>query len=231
MSTYLYKSLIYIREHRFAFLLFGLIQHLYIGMTGLDTGLYETVVWPVNMVVLGIASLGVFNRSKRWAKALGILLLIIVFSTPLLLPIFGYSTGIVQFMSISYLFYFLYIAWGIKDCLFRPRSMTNEVIFASASGYFLLIEIASFLMMYFYAGDANSFRGIDGTSIATVYMDFVYFETITQSTVGFGDITPVAYAPRLASAFLAAVGQLYLVLLVGVIISRYAGHRSNRSNG
>lgn len=230
MSSYIYKSLIYIRERRFAFLLFGLIQHLYIGMTGLDTGLYETVVWPINMVVLGIASLGVFNRTKRWAKILGITLLLVVFATPLILPAFKYSPEVIQFISIAYLMFFLYIAWGIKDCLFRPRSMTNEIIFASASGYFLLIEIAAFLMMFFYAGNPDSFTGVDGKSIATVYMDFVYFETITQSTVGFGDITPVHYAPKLASAFIAAVGQLYIVMLVGVIISRYAGHRMDDSN-
>lgn len=227
MVSAFYKSLIYIQQHKFAFLLFGLIQHLYIGMTGISHQFYESYMWPITMVVLGICSVGVFNRTKLWAKALGYFLLFGVMGTSVIFPIFGYEVIVVQTISMMYTAYFLYIAWGIRDCLFRPRTMSNDIIWASASGYFLLIEITVFWLMFFYAGDSSAITGINDTAIPTVYMDMVYFATVSQSTVGFGDITPVLPAARLTSAFMAAVGQLYIVLLVGVLISRYAGNRSS----
>lgn len=225
MSTYFYRSLIYIRENKFAFLLFGLIQHLYIGMTGISHQVYESYMWPITMVVLGVCSIGVFNRTKLWAKAIGYILLFGVMGTSVVFPVFGYSVAVVQTISLMYMAYFLYIAWGIRDCLFRPRTMSNDIIWASASGYFLLIEITVFWLMFFYAGDPTAIMGIDASAIPNVYMDMVYFATISQSTVGYGDISPVLPAARLTAAFMAAVGQLYIVLLVGVLISRYAGRR------
>ena len=47
----------------------------------------------------------------------------------------------------------------------------------------------------------------------------VYFSFITLTTVGYGDIAPVARAARMTSVIEALFGQLYLVTIVAVIVS------------
>ncbi len=47
----------------------------------------------------------------------------------------------------------------------------------------------------------------------------VYFSFITLTTVGYGDIYPIAGAARMTSVLEALFGQLYLVTIVAVIVS------------
>lgn len=58
----------------------------------------------------------------------------------------------------------------------------------------------------------------------------VYFSFITLTTVGYGDIAPVASAARMTSALEALFGQLYLVTIVAVIVSN-VGARGPRRLG
>ena len=53
----------------------------------------------------------------------------------------------------------------------------------------------------------------------------VYFSFITLTTVGYGDIAPVAAAARMTSVLEALFGQLYLVTIVAVIVSNVAPRR------
>jgi voltage-gated potassium channel len=53
----------------------------------------------------------------------------------------------------------------------------------------------------------------------------VYFSFITLTTVGYGDIAPVARAARMTSVLEALFGQLYLVTIVAVIVSNVGARR------
>lgn len=53
----------------------------------------------------------------------------------------------------------------------------------------------------------------------------VYFSFITLTTVGYGDIAPVAAAARMTSVIEALFGQLYLVTIVAVIVSNVGARR------
>ena len=56
----------------------------------------------------------------------------------------------------------------------------------------------------------------------------VYFSFITLTTVGYGDIAPVANASRMTSVLEALFGQLYLVTIVAVIVSNVGAGRVRR---
>jgi hypothetical protein len=56
----------------------------------------------------------------------------------------------------------------------------------------------------------------------------VYFSFITLTTVGYGDIAPVASTARMTSVLEALFGQLYLVTIVAVIVSNVAPRRMRR---
>ena len=56
----------------------------------------------------------------------------------------------------------------------------------------------------------------------------VYFSFITLTTVGYGDIAPIAAAARMTSVLEALFGQLYLVTIVAVIVSNVGAMRVRR---
>jgi voltage-gated potassium channel len=59
----------------------------------------------------------------------------------------------------------------------------------------------------------------------------VYFSFITLTTVGYGDIAPIAAAARMMSVLEALFGQLYLVTIVAVIVSNVVPRRMQRAGG
>ena len=60
---------------------------------------------------------------------------------------------------------------------------------------------------------------------ADKHAEEVYFSFITLTTVGYGDIVPIAAAARMTSVFEALFGQLYLVTIVAVIVSNVGAGR------
>jgi hypothetical protein len=62
-------------------------------------------------------------------------------------------------------------------------------------------------------------------------VDFTYFSYVTLSTVGYGDFTAVNPMPRMLSAIEGLMGQLYLVTVVAVAVSRVRTRRSQRPEG
>jgi voltage-gated potassium channel len=58
----------------------------------------------------------------------------------------------------------------------------------------------------------------------------VYFSFITLTTVGYGDIAPIASAARMMSVLEALFGQLYLVTIVAVIVSNVGAGRMRRGD-
>ena len=49
--------------------------------------------------------------------------------------------------------------------------------------------------------------------------DYVYFSFITQTTVGYGDLTPAVGLPRTMAVLQALAGQIFLVVLVARLVS------------
>ena len=56
-------------------------------------------------------------------------------------------------------------------------------------------------------------------------VDFTYFSYITIATVGYGDLTPANPLPRMLAAIEGLTGQLYLVTVVAVAVSRVRTRR------
>jgi hypothetical protein len=60
-------------------------------------------------------------------------------------------------------------------------------------------------------------------------VDFTYFSYITLATVGYGDLTPANPLPRMLAAVEGLTGQLYLVTVVAVAVSRVRTRRDRAS--
>jgi hypothetical protein len=212
----------FIHKYKYELLLLALIQHLFTGIVLTDMDFYIRVVWPINMVLLGIASIGVFFGKSKTKNFIRIFLVFLVFFFPVCLPFLGTQPYFMAALNITYVFFFGFIFWEVLKFLMKPSYIDTDVIVASACGFFLLLEISVFLMQLFLYQNTSSFKGIDLSSGASAYIDLVYFCSITFTSIGFGDITPNSTQTKLITSFLGIVGQFYSVVLVGILISKFS---------
>lgn len=214
--------LVFLYKRKYELLLFALIQHLFIGIFLQDLAFYSAVIWPLNMVILGFASVGVFIEKGRWKNIVKTILFLMVLALPICLPFFGNLPYYFFVLNIIYVFFFVFIFWEVLKFLIKPSYINADIISASACGYFLIIEISVFLFQFLFYQNPNSFKGISTASNAETYIDLVYFSSITLTSIGFGDITPNAYYTKLATSFFGIVGQFYSVVLVGILLSKFS---------
>ncbi|WP_257666268.1 potassium channel family protein [Parapedobacter tibetensis] len=193
-----------------------------------DLPFYTKVIWPINMLVLGVASIGVFLKKGKWKNTARNLLFILVFALPLGLPFVANATLFMEIASIIYVVFFVFIFWEIIRFLIKPGYVNLDIISASACGYFLLIEMCAFLMQFLFYHNSTSFTNVSTASTASTYIDFVYYSTITFTTIGYGDITPSTHHTKLAASLFGVIGQFYSVVLIGILISKFAANQEKK---
>ena len=220
----------FLHTYKYEILLAALIQHLFIGVFLTDLAFYTKVLWPINMVILAVASTGVFIEKGKWKKRLKIMLSFVAVAFPLSVPFFGNNPIFMTALNLSLAVFYLYIFIEVLRYLVKPSYVNRDIITAAACGYFLIIEISVFVLQHFYYANPNSFKGLETTfsleNSAKVFIDLVYYCTITLTSIGFGDITPNTHVTKLLTSFLGITGQFYSVVLVGILISKFTSSNS-----
>ncbi len=218
----------FLQHYKYELLLAALLLHLFIGIVLSDLDFYTTVIWPINMLLLGIASVGIFIEKGKWKNIIRLVLFVLVLLLPFTVPFLKRAPQMMPLLSIIYVAFFVFIFWEVLRFLVKPGYINTDIISASACGYFLLIEIMVFGMQAIFYSNPLSFKGIDMSSPAATYMDLVYFCSITITSIGFGDILPNAYFTKLITSFFGVAGQFYTVVLVGILISKFSSKTNDK---
>jgi len=215
------KVILYFGRHKYEVLLIALIQHLFIGIFLTDLDFYTRVIWPVNMLLLGLGSIFIFTGKHSWRHWFRDLHFIVVLLLPIGIPFFKDVPWYFTFLNINYVVFFVFLFSELFRFLLKPGYINSDIISASACGYFLLIEISVFLLQTCEYFNPQSFKGIDTSSPAGIFTDLVYFCSITFTSIGFGDITPNHHITKLITSFIGIAGQFYTVVLVGILLSKF----------
>ena len=218
-----------LRQYRYELLLLTLIFHLYIGIFVFDLTFYQSYLWPLNMILLGVASIGIFYKADRKRKNLKNVLTFLVIAMPLALSNIAFIPHLMTIISAVYTVFFIFILIEVLRFLFRPDYSNVDVVSAAACGFFLLIEIATFLLQAIFYEDKTSLLHVSTLHNSATFMDLVYFSSITVTTIGFGDITPATHNTKLVVSLIGVLSQLYTVLLVGILISKFSSAKSAKS--
>ena len=219
------KLLEFFGRRKYEVLLAALLQHLFIGIFITDHNNYRDVIWPINMLLLGLACTGIFIGKDKWKSWIKNLLFILVVLFPIGISFVKDVRFYFEVLNIVYVLFFIFIFYEVLKFLLKPSYIDTDVISAAACGYFLLIEISVFLLQLLIYNNPHSFKGVDMTGSASIYMDLVYFSSISMTSIGFGDIVPTAPNTKLVASIMGIAGHFYTVVLVGIIISKFTSRK------
>jgi voltage-gated potassium channel len=109
------------------------------------------------------------------------------------------------------------VPWVIVRALWHRKVVDVRTVLGAVCIYVLLGMVFAFL--YAAIDSLSSGPFFVQTSNPTT-PDFLYFSYITQTTVGYGDLTARGDLGRALSVLEAMFGQLYLVTVIAVLVSR-----------
>ena len=188
--------------------------------------LFSSSVYARSAVDLGITAV-FFTAiyvvsSSRKHYIIGMILMI-----PTLLLIWGvkfYRVETLELISlIGSALFFCFIAWLILADIFRTKLVTLDIIAAGISVYLFFGNICGFIYTIIGRVDPNAFTipattaSYLGDSLADV-SSAMYFSFVTLTTLGYGDITPINDFARSLAFLEAAMGQIYLTVLIASLV-------------
>ena len=113
------------------------------------------------------------------------------------------------------------VPWVIARALWRRRVIDIRTVLGAVCIYVLLGMLFAFV---YAAIDALSSGPFFVQTAHATTPDFLYFSYITQTTVGYGDFTASGDLGRALAVVEAVTGQLYLVTVIAVLVSRFSNN-------
>ncbi|QEY31960.1 two pore domain potassium channel family protein [Synechococcus sp. RSCCF101] len=176
------------------------------------------------------------RRSTRLYRTLGVSTLVAMWIW-LLTPVKLLISGLPLVVLLA-----LYVGWSVMrlvERLAQERQVTGDVLTGAAAGYLLLGLASALLVTTLETIQPGSFSSLlSEAETARIQEGFVqeaavirstavftrlnYFAFVCLSTVGFGDITPSTPPAQMLSVAISVIGPLYLAVVMGVLIGRYA---------
>jgi len=112
--------------------------------------------------------------------------------------------------------FFGYTVVIIFSHIFREREVTADLIMGAVCVYFFLGLMWSSVFSVLESIQPGSFQF--GHGHAGDVLSFTYYSFVTQTTLGYGDITPITAPARSFSLLEAVIGQLYLAVLIARLV-------------
>ncbi len=108
------------------------------------------------------------------------------------------------------------IAIGVVRQMRIRRGVTLQAVFGVLSIYVL---IGMFFAAVYLAIDQLTSGPFFAGGVIPTPQDFQYFSFVTQTTVGYGDLTATTSLGRTFAVFEALIGQIYLVTIVAALMA------------
>ena len=213
---------IYSETYRFEFLLFALIMVIFNKIFFFSDSFYSRFIWPANLILLGVASMGISPEKGGVIRGLKIGLFLLTLAVPLFSATVFESSDLSLSALTCYLIFYLIVFTDVMRQVIKSPQVNGSVILGTLSGFLLLIVISTFTYLLLDFIQIHSFANIPEGNIPAKYQPISYFSIITLTSIGYGDILPVTDNSRLLSAFWGVAGQFYMVAVVGIIISKFS---------
>ncbi len=120
--------------------------------------------------------------------------------------------------------FFLIIVIQLIHQVARSKIVNRDVILESINGYLLMGLSGSIL--FALVGRIQEHAFSFSNSPTHLFSESIYFGFITQTTIGFGDITPVSELARLLTITMGISGQLYIAIIIAMLVGKYLSQQN-----
>jgi len=134
-----------------------------------------------------------------------------------------------EFFYIGGILFVLFVIANLLRFVLRAPSVNTKVLCASISAY-LLLSLAWTLGYWLVAElvpGAFAFNASSAGDTSINGFNGLYFSIITLTTLGYGDITPVAKVARMLAAMESMTGLLYVAILIARLVAIQAAPKSD----
>jgi voltage-gated potassium channel len=209
---------IFIKKNRFLLLLAAAFLYLVLPAFFSKSFFFE-IVMLVAMSFLFIQSLfAVFDNTRHLVTAFSIGLVILLLSWA---DYFGDSQVMMTIRLSSYVLFFSFIMYGLFKIIFTTRKVSPNLISVAIVVYLMfgIIGGALALLIKMYHPEAYS---LPEQEFPSELLNFTYYSFVTLTTLGYGDIYPLAPESQTLAYLMAIIGQFYIAVIVALLVSKFA---------
>ncbi|MEE8295653.1 MAG: ion channel, partial [Sphingomonadales bacterium] len=193
-------------------------------------GFVEGMFWANRLLDLGL--FGVFIFGALTVKTEKRLFLPLIFFAGLAIITRGVLWFIEEvWVASAYLFstgtFLLFILFVFSRDVFLTKKIDANIIYGSVCIYFFFGTLMAIVYMTIVVLNPGAFAfpfepSENASSIEISQLrNLFYYSFVTQTTLGFGDITPVAPIAKNLSILQAITGQLYIAILIARLMGLY----------
>lgn len=216
------KIIHFLSNSCYEILLISLFFHLYGSIFFNDLHFYGTYIRIINTIFLYFASTNSFFHRKNTISKRSIILIIITLILNLIFLFKNNNLIIKEIREFYVLIFMILTLYNTAKFLLMPNRFDKALISASVVGYMLIIEVAvRVFLILFLISDKPVLNNIDFSFHTNTFIDTVYYCTITITSIGYGDILPISHNARMTTSLLGLIGQLYLVVIMSIMVSKF----------
>jgi hypothetical protein len=130
-----------------------------------------------------------------------------------------------------------FLVWNLLHDLAKSERPTSERIFGALCAYVFIGLLFALIYTHMEYRHPGAFSFPDqtiteqGSTESKLVPTFVYFSFVTLTTLGYGDILPVAEHARTLAWFEALLGQLYLAVMVAGFVAIHISEGMKKDRG
>jgi len=133
--------------------------------------------------------------------------------------------------------FFVFLIWNLLHDLNEGDRSTSERIFGALCAYVFIGLLFALIFAHLEYRDPGSFyiandllaeRAANESSQLNI---FTYFSFVTMTTLGYGDVTPIAEHARTLAWLEALIGQLYLAVMVAGFVAIHISENMRKNRG
>ena len=208
------------RKGRFLYIVFAIMLVILVGPFLRLEGKIGALTATLLVTMIPLASYYTFSSERKRAMTIVflsapfvILDAVSLFYTNRYMPVVMYSFGTTLYM---------YIIVLLLKNLLSQKTVTTDMIYCAISIYLLIGIMWAGVYAILESVSPGSFSGTAGS------VDPIYFSFVTLTTVGYGDVAPLTILSRRFAVFEAAMGSIYMAIIVALIVGRYLSPQADQ---